>query len=208
MSRVDNPFRSQGRQKMGASLYRMVTSPGCTAGAWTASCPTQPRVAAATTPRHAFDRIGETTCAKPQPAGGRCAVLGRMPWSGRLRLGPANSEMVYRNGKVNRLLERPARSARAEHLWEPGYWVYRYSSGCSTVLGSCPRSKPTEATARPPFRAGVMLTARKPEFSPTALSAALLRSIVAFAIATLCALADVRSSPSVMASVLASLPST
>src|SRR5262249_55463535 len=75
------------------------------AGAWTSSCPTQPRFAAATSPRLALDRIRETTCAKPQPAGGRCAVLGRMPsWATAIE--PYSCQMIYRNGKVNRLPQR------------------------------------------------------------------------------------------------------
>src|SRR5262249_23411390 len=58
-------------------------------------------LAAARSPLRAFDRIRETTCAKPQPAGGRCAVLGRMPWERATAIGPYSFQMSRRDSKVN-----------------------------------------------------------------------------------------------------------
>src|SRR5262245_12536866 len=42
----------------------------------------------------------EMTSAKPQPAGGRCAVLGRMPWERATAIEPYVSQMIDHNGKV------------------------------------------------------------------------------------------------------------
>ena len=82
----------------------MLTSPGFAAGAWTSSCPTQPRFAAATSPRLASDRIRETTRAKlTARRRAMCSAWADAFGSWATAIEPYSSEMIYRNRKVNRL---------------------------------------------------------------------------------------------------------
>src|SRR5262249_54830043 len=45
--------------------------------------------------------FAETTHAKPQPADGRCAVLGRMPWGRATAIEPGAPQMIRLDGEVN-----------------------------------------------------------------------------------------------------------
>src|SRR5207237_9375701 len=100
--------------------------------------------------------------------------------------------------------QRPLQQASSWHARV----VHRalYSSFSDTVFHSSPLTSVTSATGWPSLRAGMTLTTRYPLFSFTASEATASSARLAFAIASLCAFAAVRSSLLVRGSTFATLP--
>src|SRR5262249_37412387 len=80
------------------------------------------------------------------------------------------------------------------------------SSFCATVLESAPMTSVTCATGWSPSSLGIALTARKPLLTAIAATTAARSVCFALLMAAFCACASLRSSPPVMASVLATFP--